>query len=106
MADKPPIAVGLDLGSAYTRCIILSMDGARLRYLGHGEVASTGWSKSRPADQQAITACVQAAVRRAEYEARVAVDALVVGIGGGRFHGSDQLPHELHGESISSVGPV
>jgi cell division protein FtsA len=89
VADKPPIAVGLDLGSAYTRCVILMMDGGRLRYLGHGEVASTGWSKSRPADQQAITACAQAAVRRAEFEAHVAVDALVVGMGGASIEGHD-----------------
>jgi cell division protein FtsA len=83
MADKqPPIAVGLDLGSASTRCMILSIEGGRLRYLGHGEVASTGWHKSRVADQQALTASVQAAVRRAEFEAQVAVDGIVVGVGG------------------------
>ena len=26
-----------------TRCVILSLEGGRLRFLGHGEVASTGW---------------------------------------------------------------
>jgi cell division protein FtsA len=87
MSDKTPLAVGLDLGSALTRCIILSMDQGTLKYLGHGEVASTGWSKSRLADQQALTACVQAAVRRAEYEAKVVVDSLVVGIGGSSIDG-------------------
>jgi cell division protein FtsA len=87
MPDKTPLAVGLDLGSALTRCIILSMDEGTLKYLGHGEVASTGWSKSRLADQQALTACVQAVVRRAEYEAKVVVDALVVGIGGSSIDG-------------------
>jgi cell division protein FtsA len=89
MPDKAPLAVGLDLGSASTRCIILSMQGGRLGYLGHGEVASTGWNKSRLADQQALSACVQAAVRRAEFEARVAVDAMVVGIGGSSIEGHD-----------------
>jgi cell division protein FtsA len=62
--------------------MILSIEGGRLRYLGHGEVASTGWHKSRVADQQALTASVQAAVRRAEFEAQVAVDGIVVGVGG------------------------
>ncbi|HYL37868.1 MAG TPA: cell division protein FtsA [Bryobacteraceae bacterium] len=87
MPDKTPHAVGLDLGSAFTRCVILSAEDGRLRYLGHGEVASTGWSKSRVADQQAVTACVQAAVRRAEYEAKAVVDAMVVGVGGGTIDG-------------------
>ena len=87
MPDKLQIAVGLDTGSAQTRCLILSLEDGRLAYLGHGEVESTGWSKGRVADQQALTACVQSAVRRAEMEARVAVDALVVGIGGNSVEG-------------------
>src|ERR1700676_1942586 len=87
MPDKTAIAVGLDAGSSQTRCLILAMEDGRLAYLGHGEVESTGWSKSRLVDQKALTACVQSAVRRAEMEARVPVDALVVGIGGRRGDG-------------------
>lgn len=87
MPDKLQIAVGLDTGSAQTRCVILSLEDGRLGYLGHGEVESTGWNKGRLADQQALTACVQSAVRRAEMEAHVAVDALVVGIGGNTVDG-------------------
>jgi cell division protein FtsA len=87
MPDKLQIAVGLDTGSAQTRCVILSLEDGRLAYLGHGEVESTGWNKGRLADQQALTACVQSAVRRAEMEAHVAVDALVVGIGGNTVDG-------------------
>lgn len=87
MPDRTPLAVGLDLGSAFTRCIILAMEDGRLKYRGHGEVASTGWSKSRLTDQQALTACVQAAVRRAEFEAQAVVDAMVVGIGGSSVDG-------------------
>ena len=89
MADRAPLAVGLDLGSAFTRCIILGIEDGRLRYRGHGEVASTGWHKSRLTDPQALTACVQAAVRRAEYEAKSVVDAMVVGIGGASVDGHD-----------------
>jgi cell division protein FtsA len=85
--DKTPLAVGLDLGSAFTRCVILSMENGRLKYLGHGEVASTGWNKGRVADQQALTASVQAAVRRAEFEAKAVVDAMVVGVGGSSIDG-------------------
>ena len=87
MHDKPQYAVGLDLGSAFTRCIILGLENNRMRFLGHGEVASTGWHKGRVADQQAVSACVQAAVRRAEFQARVAVDAIVVGVGGSGIDG-------------------
>ncbi len=66
MPDKPQLAVGLDLGSSSTRCLILLLEGGRLRYAGHSEVPSDGWSKGRLADQQAVTACVRAAVREAE----------------------------------------
>src|SRR5260370_39392061 len=81
MIDKEKLAVGLDAGSFRTRCVILLKEDARLRYLGHGEVPSMGWNKSRLADQAALTGCVQAAVPQAEEEARVQVDAMVVGIG-------------------------
>jgi cell division protein FtsA len=83
MAEKSrQLAVGLDAGSAFTRCVILEMDDGRLRYLGHGEAPSVGWHKSRLADQAALTRTVREAVHQAEAEARVVVDAMVVGIGG------------------------
>ena len=75
MPDKTAIAVGLDAGSAQTRCLILAMEEGRLAYLGHGEVESTGWSKSRLVDQKALTACVQSAVRRAEMESECFIQA-------------------------------
>jgi cell division protein FtsA len=87
MPDNPQIAVGLDLGSGSTRCLILSIAGGKLRHLGHSEVASSGWHKGRLADQQAVTACIQAAVRAAESHAGVSVDSLVVGVGGGSVEG-------------------
>src|SRR5580692_11122331 len=87
MPDKSQLAVGLDLGSAYVRCLILRLDNGRLRYAGHSEVPSDGWSKGRLADQQAVTTCVRAAVRDAEAEARVSVDTLVVGMGGSSIDG-------------------
>jgi cell division protein FtsA len=82
MPEQPQIAVGLDAGSAFTRCVILGMEEGRLRFLGHGEVPSAGWHKSRLTDQQALTRAVQDAVRQAETEAHVVVDAMVVGVGG------------------------
>ena len=72
MQEKPQLAVGLDAGSACTRCVILAMEEGRLRYLGHGEVPSSGWHKSRLTDQQALTRSVQDAIHQAEAEAHAA----------------------------------
>jgi cell division protein FtsA len=58
-----------------------------VRYAGHSEVPSDGWSKGRLADQQAVTTCVRAAVRDAEAQARVSVETLVVGMGGSGIEG-------------------
>jgi cell division protein FtsA len=87
MPDKPRIAVGLDLGSAFTRCLIFFLEEGRLRFAGHSEVPSLGWNKGKLADQEAVTACVRDAVREAEVEAGVSVDALVLGIGGAGVDG-------------------
>jgi cell division protein FtsA len=87
MPDKSELAVGLDLGSSSTRCLILRTEGGRVRYAGHSEAPSDGWSKGRLADQQAVTASVRAAVHEAEVQARVSVDTLVLGIGGSSVEG-------------------
>jgi len=87
MASKPQLAVGLDAGSARTRCVILLFEDTRLRLLGHGEIESIGWNKGRIADQQALSVCIQAAVQQAEAEAQASIDALVVGMGGASVEG-------------------
>jgi cell division protein FtsA len=87
MPAKPQIAAGLDLGSSSTRCMILLLEDGRLRYAGHSQVPSAGWSKGKLADHEAVTACVRDAVREAEAQARVSVDALVVGLGGASVDG-------------------
>ncbi|HEX5227067.1 MAG TPA: cell division protein FtsA [Bryobacteraceae bacterium] len=87
MANKAQIAVGLDLGSSSMRCLILLTESGRVRYAGHSEIPSDGWSKGRLADQQAVTTGVRAAVREAEKQAQVSVDSLVVGLGGAGIDG-------------------
>jgi len=87
MADKSQIAVGLDAGSSFIRCVILAVEEQRLRFLAHSEVASLGWSKSKLADQQALSICIRSAVRKAEERAHVPVGAMVVGIGGATVDG-------------------
>jgi len=89
MSDKSRLAVGLDLGSRWIRCLILGIDQARLRYLIHTQVESSGWSKGRLADQQAVTDCVRHVVRASEVKAGVSVEAVVVGIGGSGVDGSN-----------------
>lgn len=79
--DNIVLGVGLDAGSAHTRCVILRLDGSRITYLGHGDVDSLGWSKGRIADPQALSVCIQAAVRHAEEEARTPVDSITAGMG-------------------------
>ena len=75
-------AVGLDVGSAWTRCVIFQLEGDRVRFRACGEVPSKGWVKGRIADQNAAVESIQGAVREAERHARVSVEAAVVGLGG------------------------
>ena len=102
MAAKPQFAVGLDAGSSATRCVICLLEDARLRFLGHGEIESIGWSKGRIADSQALSTCIQAAVQQAEAEAQASVEGMVIGIGGSGVEGSNSRgvyefgrPHEV-----------
>ncbi|HWC97908.1 MAG TPA: cell division protein FtsA [Candidatus Sulfopaludibacter sp.] len=89
MAVKPIYAVGLDAGSRYTRLAICTLEGGRLRYLGGSAVESQGWLKGRIADQRAVTDCIVAAVREAEANAGVIVEAVVAGVGGQTVRGSN-----------------
>jgi cell division protein FtsA len=88
-AAKPQIAVGVDVGSAYTRCVVLRVDDGLLRYLGHGEVASTGWTKGRLTDPLAVHASIRAAIAEAETMTKAGVDSIVLGVGGPSVSGFD-----------------
>jgi cell division protein FtsA len=82
MSAKSIIATGLDAGSTRTRCIIAQLEDERLRILGYGSVPSHGWSKSRIADQQAVSESILAAVEEAESMAGVLIETVVAGAGG------------------------
>ena len=82
MNTKSIFATGVDAGSTYTRCVISLLEDQRLRLVGYGSVPSEGWSKSRIADQQAVSDCVLAAVEEAEAMAQTAIETVVAGIGG------------------------
>jgi len=74
-------AVGLDAGSAWTRCVICRLENSRLRFLGCGTVPSQGWAKGLIADQTAASECMLAALRAAERSAQISVEGAVVGVG-------------------------
>ena len=72
------LAVGLDAGSAYTRCVVCVVEDGKIRFLGSGEVESKGWTKSRIADRDVMSECIRQAAREAERQAQISFDAVVL----------------------------
>lgn len=87
MANKPNYAVGLDVGSAWTRCVICEAVDGGLEFRGHGLFDSKGWLKGRVSDQKAITESIRWSVQMAECQALVSVGGVVAGMGGGGIDG-------------------
>lgn len=83
------LAVGLDAGSSYTRCVVCVVEDGKIRFLGSGEVESKGWAKSRIADRDAMSECIRQAAREAERQAQISFDAAVVGLGGEAVKGAN-----------------
>src|SRR3981081_3185177 len=95
---KIQLAVGLDAGSARTRCVICAIENGGIRYLAHGLAPAAGWSKGRISDQVAVAESIRGAVTDAELGAQVSVDALTVGIGGADVRGAQSRGlYELRG---------
>jgi cell division protein FtsA len=88
MAAKPIYAAGLDAGSGKVRLVVCLLEDGRLRFLGASAVPSHGWLKGRIADQRAVTASILAALGEAEAAAGVAVESVVVGLGGPTIRGA------------------
>jgi cell division protein FtsA len=102
------LAAGIDAGSWRTRCVIVALEGNSLRYLGHGEAASSGWHRGRVADQKRVSDSIQQAVRAAEQVAGLAVESAVVGLGGPTIWGFDShwayrfpRPREVSGDEMA-----
>lgn len=89
MQAKNLYPVGLDLGGARTRCVITSLENGRIRFLGAGEVESHGWAKGKIADQRAVADATLAALREAERQAQVSVEAAVAGMAGPTVRGAN-----------------
>jgi cell division protein FtsA len=88
MATKTQLAVGLDIGSSRTRCIICALDGDHIRYLSHGLASSNGWTKGRITDEEAVAQSLHEAVQDAERGAGVSVESVTVGVGGTSIRGA------------------
>ena len=85
---KPVFAVGVDAGSLWTRCLILLLEQARVRFLGYAEMPSQGWQKGRIADQKAVSDSILGTVREAERRAQAAIGSAVFGVGGNSVCGA------------------
>ena len=54
MSSKKQLAVGLDVGSGRTRCVICAIENGGIRYLSHGLAPAAGWVKGRMSDPVAV----------------------------------------------------
>ena len=82
MASKPKLAVGLDIGSAFTSVAVLLLEDGCLRFKGSAEVPSRGWHRGQIADQTAVADTVRDAIGRAEASSGLQIGSAVVGVGG------------------------
>jgi len=87
VSGKTILAVGLDAGSAWTRCVICAVENGCIRLLGWSAVASQGWSKGRIDNQPMLAEAIREAIREAERLAQVPVESVVAGIGGPTIKG-------------------
>ncbi len=76
-----------------------ALENSRLRLLGAGVAKSEGWWKGRIADQQALVASMERAIRGAEKSAGVSVASAVVGMGGASIEG-------LNNRGLYEMGPA
>jgi cell division protein FtsA len=88
MASKVQLAVGLDVGSSRTRCVIGLLEGEHIRCLSYGLSSSAGWTKGRITDPEAVAHSMREAVQDAERGAGVSVESVTLGIGGSSIKGA------------------
>jgi cell division protein FtsA len=88
-------AVGLDAGSAWTRCVICRLEDRGIRFLGCGSAPSQGWAKGTIADHSAVSESILAALREAEGNAQVSVESAVVGVGAAVRGANCRGPYDL-----------
>jgi cell division protein FtsA len=84
----PQLAIGLDAGSSFTRCVICSIESSGIRYLAHGSAPAAGWTRGRITDHVAVAESMHQAVVEAERSAQVTADAVTLGVGGPEINGA------------------
>jgi cell division protein FtsA len=82
LTEHAEVAVGLDLGSAFTRVLICGIDDGTIHYLGHSAVQSRGWIRGQIADPIAAAEDIRQAVAEAEGRAGLQIGSATVGAGG------------------------
>lgn len=82
MAKRAQYAAGLDLGSAWTRLVVVSLENGLVRYLTHAAEVSRGWHRGQIADQNAVAGCVRRVFEQCARKLREPVGSAVVGVGG------------------------
>ena len=82
MSAKTAVVVGLDAGSAWTRCVICAIEDMHIRLLGYCAAPSQGWNKGRIDNQPVLADSIRQAVEEAGRMAQVTVESVVAGIGG------------------------
>jgi len=85
--NRDDLIVVLDIGSMYTRVLAAEVYEDVPRYCGHGIVASAGMRKGLIAELGLATKAVEAAVKQAEFAARINIGECVVGVGGPHIAG-------------------
>ena len=107
MAAKTQLAVGLDVGSSRSRCVICVLENGGIRYAGHGSATAAGWSRGRLVDQAALAGSIRAAVAEAEHRAGLTIEAVTLGVGGMEIRGAQSRgvyefgrPRELTQEDL------
>lgn len=101
------MAVGLDVGSSRSRCVICVLENGGIRYAGHGSATAAGWTRGRLVDQAALAGSIRAAVAEAEHRAQLTVDTVTLGVGGMEIRGAQSRgvyefgrPRELTQEDL------
>ena len=84
---KVEYVAALEAGSARSRYLIGALEHSRLRLIGAGISKAEGWLKGHIADQPAVVATFERAVREAEKCADVSIPSAVVGMGGASIEG-------------------
>jgi len=86
-SSQDNLIVALDIGSAWTRMLVVEQIDRALRYCGHGVAASAGMRKGMIAELGPAVKAVEAATKQAEFSSGINIGECAVGVGGPHIHG-------------------